>query len=219
RALGAGKIFITGPLNDLNFNIEATTKRNTKVSISVAESKDVNQYSFYRIMDLRKEPDVRDRVYAREVSGININLNLSITPEAEVELVLSSNQGDVISGRGEGNMKIGLDKFGELSIIGNFNVTEGEYLFTMQNVISKKFQIEKGSSIIWAGNPYDARMSINAVYRLRASPYDLIEDVVKSNSEKLAQARNRVQVYLYLKIQGSLLNPEISFDIRIPDAD
>ncbi len=219
RALGSGKIFITGLLNDLNLNIEAVTKRNTKVSISVVDNKEVSQYTFYRIVDLRAAPEVREKVYAREVSGININLNLSITPEAEVELVLSGNQGDVISGKGEGNLKIGYDKYGELSIIGNFNVIEGEYLFTMQNVISKKFQLERGSQILWAGNPYDAKMSINAVYRLRASPYDLIEDVVKSNSEKLAQARNRVMVYLYLKIQGSLLDPEISFDIKIPDAD
>lgn len=219
KAFASVKMAIRGPVNDLDFHIEATTLKNTKVSIAVSESKEVSRYSFYRFIQRENTESNSSKLYTKRVSGVNFTINLIATPEAEVELVLSSNQGDVISAKGEGSLKISYDKYQDLSIIGNYTVTEGEYLFSMQNVISKKFQINRGSQIVWAGNPYDAKLSISALYRLRASPYDLIEDIVKSNNEKMQQARIRVLVNLLLNISGTITDPEISFDIKVPDAD
>jgi hypothetical protein len=219
KAFGSAKVLIRGPINDLDFDIEATTQKNTKISIAVTDSKDISEYAFYRFVEKDAAGKKKDKVYAKKVSGVNFNINVTATPDAEVDLVLNSSQGDVITARGEGNLKVSYDKFGELSIIGNYTVTEGEYLFSMQNVISKKFQINRGSQIVWAGNPTDAKLAITAVYKLRASPYDLIEDMVKTSNDKMQQARIRVLVNLLLNIGGTITNPEISFDITIPDAD
>ncbi len=219
KAYANANVIIKGPLNNLNFDIKATTLKNTKVSISVSESKDVNQYTFYRFIDKDNPEKIKERKYAKAASGVDFNIDLTATPDADVDLVLSSEQGDIITARGDGNLKINYDKFGELSIIGTYTVTEGEYMFSMQNVISKKFQIDKGSQIVWAGSPYDARLAITAAYQLRASPYDLIEDLVRSSNDKLQQARIRVLVRLLLNIGGSISSPDISFDIKVPDAD
>lgn len=219
KAYGSAKILIKGPLNRLVFDIEATTKKNTKVSISITDSKDLNQYSFYKFVD-KDQPELNiKKQYTKKTSGVDFNINLTATQDAEVDLILSGNQGDVITARGDGNLKISFDRFGDLSIIGNYTIASGEYLFTLQNVISKKFEIAKGSQIIWAGSPYDARLAIAAKYILRASPYDLIEDMVKSQNDKLQQARIRIPVNLLLNIGGSISSPEVSFDIKIPDAD
>jgi hypothetical protein len=179
----------------------------------------VSEYTFFRFVD-KDNPEANIiRQYAKRSTGVEFNIDLSVTPDAEVDLVLSTEQGDIISARGEGNLKIVFDKNQELSIIGNYTVTEGEYLFSMQNVISKRFKIDRGSQIVWAGNPYDARLAITASYSLRASPYDLIEDIVRTSNERMQQARIRLLVLLLLNIGGSISDPEITFDIRIPDAD
>lgn len=219
KAYGSAKVLIRGLLNNLVFDIKAVTQKNTKVSIAVSGGKDISEYTFFRFVDKSNPEEVRERQYAKASTGVDFNIDLTATPDAEVDLVLSSEQGDVITAKGEGNLKIVFDKNQELSIIGNYTVTEGEYLFSMQNVISKKFKIDRGSQIVWAGDPYDARLAITASYGLRASPYDLIEDIVRSNNERMQQARIRLLVQLLLNIGGSISDPEISFDIRIPDAD
>ena len=61
---------------------------------------------------------------------------------------------------------------------GDYTIVDGNYLFSMQNIITKRFGMDKGSTITWTGNPTDARLNISAVYKLRAAPYDLIEDIV-----------------------------------------
>jgi len=219
KAYGSARVLIRGPLDNIDFDIEATTQKNTKISIAVTDSKDISEYAFYRFVEKDADGRKKEKQYAKKATGVNFNINVTATPDAEVDLVLNSSQGDVITAKGDGNLKVSIDKYGELSIIGSYIVTEGEYLFSMQNVISKKFQINRGSQIIWAGNPTDAKLAITAVYKLRASPYDLIEDMVKTSNDKLQQARIRVQVNLLLNIGGTITNPDISFDITIPDAD
>ena len=39
---------------------------------------------------------------------------------------------------------------------GDYTITEGSYLFTLQNIINKRFIIENGSTIQWTGEPLDA---------------------------------------------------------------
>lgn len=219
QAFGKAKILIKGPLHQLVFNIKATTLKGTKVGIAIADSKDVNEYTFYRFVDKKSAAFSEERMYQKEKSGVEFNIDLTATPDAQVDLILSNEEGDIISARGEGNLKLNYDMNGELSIIGVYTILEGEYYFTMQNIISKRFIIDKGSQIVWAGSPYSAKLGITAKYTLRASPYDLVEDIVKGSNDRLQQARIRVLVNLLLNIGGSITSPDISFDIKIPDAD
>ena len=52
---------------------------------------------------------------------------------------------------------------------GDYTITEGSFLFSLQNIINKKFVIEDGSTIQWTGSPMDAMLNINAIYKLKAS--------------------------------------------------
>jgi hypothetical protein len=113
KAYGSAKMIIRGPANDLNFDIEAVTQKNTKVSIAVTDSKDISEYSFYRFVEKDAEGNVKQKVYAKKVSGINFNVNVTATPDAEIDLVLNSSQGDVITAKGDGDLKIIYDKYGK----------------------------------------------------------------------------------------------------------
>ena len=44
---------------------------------------------------------------------------------------------------------------GIFNMYGDYTLIEGSFLFSLQNIISKKFIIESGSMIQWTGEPVD----------------------------------------------------------------
>jgi len=96
-------------------------------------------------------------------------------------------------------------------------ISDGEYLFTLQNIINKRFRIEPNSNINFQGRIEDTRVDVDAVYNLRAAPKELIEDflVITTNDQLKGEALNRVPVKLLLSLTGILYNPDIAFDIVI----
>ena len=52
---------------------------------------------------------------------------------------------------------------------GDYTITEGTYLFTLQNILNKKFDVVPGSSIHWTGDPLGAMLNIDAIYSTKAS--------------------------------------------------
>lgn len=212
-----GYVFITGPLDMVEFYGAITTKPGTKVYVSTSSSRDVDKYTFYQFMDKDTTKESPNK-YKIDDLGLRLNFDVAVTPDAEMNLILSEEEGDVITGRGSGNMVMEMDEFGDMTMVGEYRIQSGQYTFSMQNVISKKFEIQNGSQLLWTGDPYDARLNISAVYKLRAAPYDLIEDVLKED-QPLQQSKNRVPVFLYLNLKGSLLSPDISFDIDVPETD
>ena len=60
---------------------------------------------------------------------------------------------------------------------GDYTITEGSFLFSLQNIINKKFIIENGSTIQWTGAPMDAMLNIDAIYKLKASLQPLLQEM------------------------------------------
>jgi hypothetical protein len=67
--------------------------------------------------------------------------------------------------------------------------------------------------MMWDGDPYQARLDIQAIYNIRASLYSLMPE------DSTGRYKRRVPVELILDLGGYLLSPEIAFDIKIPQAD
>jgi hypothetical protein len=218
KVFAKGYVFITGTPSLVELYVAATTTKGTQFSIPVSSSRDVGTYTFYQFTNTDTTRTDKPKDFVPRTTGVNLNLDIQVTPDAEVSLILSEEEGDVITARGKGNILVSYDELENMSMIGNYEVTSGEYTFSMQNIISKKFDITPGSQILWTGDPYDARLAVRAVYKLRAAPYDLIGDVLKQDMP-LQQSRSRIPTFLYLKLNGSLLTPDISFDIAVPDAD
>lgn len=212
-----GYVFITGPLDMVEFYGAITTRPGTKVYVSTSSSRDIDKHNFYQFMDKDTVKPTTNR-YKIDDLGLRLNFDVAVTPDAEMNLILSEEEGDVITGRGTGNLVMEMDEYSDMTMVGEYVIQQGQYTFSMQNVISKKFEIKNGSQLLWTGDPYDARLVISAVYKLRAAPYDLIEDVLKED-QPLQQSKNRVPVFLYLNLKGSLLSPDITFDIEVPETD
>ena len=122
--------------------------------------------------------------------------------------------------RGEAALSFTIDRSGKMSLTGTYNLDEGSYLVSLESVIKRKFDIKSGSTITWNGDPMDADISINAIYLVRTSPIDLVADqmVGMSDADKNAY-KQRYPFWVYLKLRGKILQPEINFEIQLPPED
>lgn len=147
-------------------------------------------------------------------SNMSINIELTATPSTEVQLVIDPTVGDIIKGRGNGtlNMRI-VPSANIFDMYGDYTITEGSYLFTLQNIINKLFVINSGSTIQWTGDPLDARLNIDAVYKLKASLQPLL------SSTTLDNVTRAVPVECIINLTERLTAPTVTFDIKVPNAD
>lgn len=223
KVYAEAELQVQGPLNQLQVNIRGKTLQGTRLSIPLDEEEEIQEINFVTFVDKQAQaqqaegsPDV-----AENLSGVDIEMNIELTPAAEVRLIFDEQAGDIIEGSGSGVLRIIYTATEEFYMTGNYEITEGQYLFTYQNFINKPFTVIPGGTIVWNGDPYDAQLNIKAKYdKLRVSLYNLLAGYLQNAS---AEARNvadqSTAVDLYMSMQGSLLAPDISFDIEIPDVD
>jgi hypothetical protein len=143
---------------------------------------------------------------------IIIDMVMNVKPNTTVELVMDEKVGDVISARGLGKLKITYDEDENLKMYGKYVIERGNYLFTMQNIINKRFIIDQGSSIVWDGEVEDAKIDMRAIYRTDAKLWDLVQQIDTSDIYK-----RKSKVNCIINISGNLYNPKVTFDIELPD--
>ncbi len=149
-----------------------------------------------------------------ELKGINIHSNIELNNRSTLKLVLDPTQSDTLIVRGDANLSFSLDESGKMSLTGTYVISNGSYELTLQDIVSKKFLINKGSSIIWYGNPLDALIDITAQHNVKTSPADLL---ASGNGGKVGvdqnAAKNALQFYVKIFIQGALLKPNLRFGL------
>jgi hypothetical protein len=144
--------------------------------------------------------------------GMDLNINLEVTPDAEVQIIFDSKVGDVMKGRGSSeNLNINLNKKGDFRIFGDYIIENGDYTFTLGNILNKPFSVENGGRIMFNGNVENAEIELKASYKnLKTSLYPILQD---------DKFNERILVEPQLNLSGKLFNPIVKFDIYLPDAD
>ena len=137
---------------------------------------------------------------------------LEITPDAKFQIIFDEAVGDVMKGQGQGVLEMDITSTGNFEMRGDLEVVEGNYLFTLKNLINKEFDISPGGTITWNGDPLAAELNLETVYEL-SSP---LNDILADNSGAYNQ---RVPVNLIMDLGGPMLNPNIRFDIELPESD
>ena len=200
----------------LSFDISAKTGKGTKVYIPLNSGMEISKYSFVTFAgtdSVRKEDDKKSQTAGLKSSDseLELNFDLNVTPDAEVQLLIDPKAGDVIRGRGSGNLNISYNKKGEFKIYGDYIIDDGDYLFTLQNILNKRFDVENGGKVIFNGDVENAEIDLTAKYRnLKTSLYPILQDERYSN---------RILVEPQLILSGNLFNPVVGFNIYLPTAD
>ncbi len=211
--IGSGVLRAQGSPRDVELDISMQTEQNTAFNILLNRGKEITESDFITYVNETDEETMHTGTQEKmNFSGVQMNFDLDITPEAGLQLIFDPRTGDIMKARGSGNISIGVNTSGNFEIYGDYVIREGEYNFSLQNVINKKFRVQEGGSIIWNGEPTDAELNIRTIYTTKASPYPVVIDA----PEKM---KRRIPVECHLIMTGKLMNPNIGFDIQLPTAD
>lgn len=203
----SGNINISGTPEKLFFNINVKSEKGTQFYIPLGGSQDVTENAFVTFINKDSTKLNINNTDNINLEGIELKFELDITPDAEVQLIFDPKIGDVMRGRGNGRISMDINTLGKFTMQGEYVIEEGEYLFTLMNVVNKKFKVQKGGTINWNGSPYNANVNLQAIYSLRTSTYELGIDT--SN-------RRRLPVECVMNLSNDLMKPDIRFDVRLP---
>ncbi len=215
KAYADGDMRLTGHAKNIFLEVAARSLPGTNVNISLEYDEDVPVYDFIRFVNAENENiEESGRKNNYKKSELNMSFDLDVTPDAKIQLIYNSQIGDVIKSEGSGSLQIDIDPDFNIAMFGNYMVERGDYLFTLQNVINKRFGIERGGTIRWDGDPYNATIDINALYRLKASLYELF-----ANTYDDIDYSQRIPVVCEIELTDNLNNPTIGFDIDFPTSE
>jgi hypothetical protein len=215
-AYGSGVTTIRSGNNTLSFDISAKTGKNTKFFMPLNTGHSVSSYSFVSFVDTRTSQEGGNDTDDKQIkppptqTGFDLNFDLEVTPEAEAQMIFDSKVGDVMKGHGSGNLNITYNPKGEFRINGDYIVEDGDYLFTLGNILNKSFSVENGGKIMFNGDINNAEIDMKAIYKLKASLFPILQD---------ENFKDRIPVECQLNLSGNLWNPVVGFNIYLPTAD
>ncbi len=214
--IGDFVVNLQGYFSDLHIDINAITREGSKLFIPVDDSEYAENESVIKFVNKSEEKKIET---APPLTNITLNMTLSITPEAEASIIFDEAKGDIIKGRGRGNLKITMSKNENLEMFGDYEIEQGEYLFTVTLLpVAKPFIVDRGGIIRWTGDPLNTTLNITANYRSRTSIRPFIEEYITlAPTETQRLAEQRTDVDLKLKLGGTLFNPVINFDVSFPN--
>jgi len=214
-AFADGNLYIEGYLDDISFDITATSLPGTQIYLPLEYDYAEGEDQFYTFVNTTIDSTITKKEnYEIDLSKFKFSGIFDITDDAEIQIIFDQQAGDIIRSRGNGEIFMDVNEFGEFSMLGNYNITEGDYLFTFQNIINKKFKVAPGGTISWSGDPLNAQIDINAIYEKRVSPYPLIQGLGLPESDE-AEAKSPVPSKLNLNLRGALSTPEIDLSIEL----
>ncbi len=216
KVYGTGNARIYGDENEIKISCNARSDKGTNVVIPI-DNYYASENSFIIFQDLSTITETETKEESEEVAETNIvlDLMLEITPDAHLDLIIDSKAGDMLSGNGLGNLRVTYDiNADDMKIYGNVQIEQGKYLFTFQNVLRKEFYVKEGSSLTWTGDPLGADLYIDAYYQLTADLAEILDEAVLSNT-----SRTSVPVQCLLNLTGLLTQPNIKFDLNLPNSE
>lgn len=138
---------------------------------------------------------------------ISLNLDLTITPEAELSMIFDQEANERVDGRARGNLNIIRSPSVALGMQGGLEIEEGNYRFSLRDLLTRDIAIAKGGRIDWDGDPYEAQLDLLAIAPFLTSPAFLLPNQVDpANTE----------VEVGMNISGQLSSPQLDFSIGFP---
>jgi translocation and assembly module TamB len=158
-----------------------------------------------------------DSLNFANVLGLDVAANIEVKKEAILNVIIDEANGDFIKLQGEALISAGVDPSGKITLVGNYTLEQGAYEISF-DLLRRRFDIIKGSTITWTGEPTTASLDVTAKYIANTAPLDLVQDQISASDIAIRNTylqKLPFEVMLYLK--GELLKPEINFDIILPE--
>ena len=209
-----GKVHLEGFTKNLNISLNGSTESGTSIKIPWTENYGLSDVSFVKFVDKKSKNNFEKEIEIEgfeEVKGLEMDFRLDVNNKATIEIVIDQETGSYLSGSGAGNLLMEIDSKGKFNMWGDFSTYDGIYNFKNLGVIDKKFNLKPGGTIIWEGDPLDAKMNLQAVYEVPggANPSILLDN---------PDFNKNIPTEVSIKLEGNLLKPDDPvFQINFPN--
>jgi hypothetical protein len=211
KVIGNATLKIDGPVTDMKMDISGEPSSNdldsNHIYIPSSTGKEVGAIDYIEFIQFGNK--MEDLGKGKQGTNILVNMNLKANPSTKIDVILDEETGDIIKGRGNGDLKITVGTKEPLSIRGTYNITGGEYTFNFQTILKKFFDVSEGT-IAWNGDPYKAAINIKANY--------LATNVDVGSIASSRGFKQKANVKIVSTLTGELQKPIINFEF-IPDGD
>ncbi len=234
-AIVTGKGELYGPVDNLTIRADVTSNKGTRIFIPLDGAATVSSSEDDFVQFIQRTPASTSATATTalttalagtdkaeptiDLSGIKMDFNLDITPDAYCEIQLDRQTGDIIKSNGAGRLNLRVDTKGDFSMTGAYEIQKGDYTFTFENVINKRFQIQPNSRITWTGDPYRALLDVRAVYTQYTSLKPLLTSLITgpATTNNTPDGNRRYPVDLIIKLDGELQAPAVTYDLDIKE--
>lgn len=219
------KIDIKGPLSLPIINANVKMKNGSNFTIAVPETsltthkgQGIVEFIDHSNSILKRNEKLQSQRY--NLFGVDLSSVIEIDKNAKLSLLMDPASSDSLVVQGEAALSFTMDRSGKMSLTGAYELSNGSYMVSLESIVKRRFEIQKGSTINWQGDPLDAGISIDASYLVRTSANNLVADQMTDLSADDKNAyKQRYPFLVLLKLRGEILHPEISFEIMLLPED
>ncbi len=144
-------------------------------------------------------------------TNLELSASAAFTDRFTLTIITNPLTGERLRIRGSGDLGFSLDRSGAMSLIGKYEISQGNYSLQLFDLIKREFNIDPGSYLSWSGEILEATADIAAVYEVNTSLEELMQYQQGSASDG---AYGSADFEVVMRLTGPLLTPEIEFDIR-----
>ncbi len=216
---------ISGPMENLNAEMNATTRPGTELHLPISNRKDIQAASFIHFVEpaspfyyvatgTDQRPSDVAATTAKPAFNYKATINVFATPDAHLYLPVDIPNVTVdIAATGGGELMVQLATGAQPSVLGDYEISDGTLDLSLAGLITKKFSIAEGSTITFPGDISRMNLNVDAIYSQRVSTATLSgESSIDGNAQNIT-------VQSVISVAGTMNSPEVSFDLRLPNAD
>ena len=208
-----GEVGIHGHGNDVIIDCDVTPQKNSVFVYNAATTDALSKQEFIEWEDSSdsSNPSRTSKVSPSRATETDIYINFLIntTSDATLRLLMDTNTKDYITLNGEGAIRATYHNKGAFNMFGTYTVDHGTYGITIQNIIKKNFNFNRGGTIVFGGDPYQAALNLQAVYTVNGVS---LSDLNIGNSF----TNNTIRVNCLMNIGGQPAAPVVDFDLEMP---
>lgn len=214
-----GTCNITGRSSELTIDVNGDVQSGSKLVYNASSPDAITRQEFitWHSANPSKQEDIMVHNISKKVddddddvsTNIHMNFLFNVTPESTLSLLMDPNTGDYIDLHGSGVLRASYYNKGTFDLFGNYIIDSGTYRMTIQNVMRRDFEFQKGGTITFGGDPYNAALNMQALYIVNSVP---LSDLNIGNSF----SSNNIRVNCLMNITGTPGYPKVDFSMDMP---
>ena len=212
----SGKSHISGPFNSLYVDADISTAGDGTVNVPISSSSSASGSNLLTFTQPEIPDSELDAAAAQEApkskSSFSLHAKVNVFPDVVANVEIDKDSGHVLTASGDGAVVLDLntakDRF---QLRGDYIISKGKYLFNIPGIVSKDFDIREGSSLKFNGNVKESTLDIKAVHIVKTSLSTIVTDSTAVSSRR--------PVECLLNISGKIKQPDVQFDVQVPDLE